>query len=76
MLGKFYGDVFDVELYCQMVDLICRLSEHAQKERLYGELESSLLLFKTPEQGMEEAYGHTLFFYIRCATLKERMKKG
>ena len=57
MLGKFYEDVFDVELFCQMVDLICRLSEHAQKERLYGELENSLLLFKTPEQGMEEAYG-------------------
>ena len=29
MLGKFYEDVFDVELYCQMVDLIFRLSEHA-----------------------------------------------
>ena len=57
MLGKFYEDVFDVELFCQMVDLICRLSEHDQKERLYGELENSLLLFKTPEQGMEEAYG-------------------
>ena len=57
MLGKFYEDVFDVELYCQMVDLICRLSEHAQKERLYCELENSLLLFREPEQGMEEAYG-------------------
>ena len=43
MLGKFYEDVFDVELFCQMVDLICRLSEHAQKERLYGELENHFL---------------------------------
>lgn len=57
MLGKFYEEVFDVELFCQMVDLICRLSEHDQKERLYSELENSLLLFKKPEQGMEEAYG-------------------
>ena len=57
MLGKFYKDVFDVELYCQMVDLICRLSEHAQKERLYHGLEKSLLFFQKPEQGMEEAYG-------------------
>ena len=57
MLGKFYEDVFDVELYCQMVDLIFRLSEHAQKEYLYRELEDSLLFFKKPEQGMEEAYG-------------------
>ena len=57
MLGKFYEEVFDVELFCQMVDLICRLSEHAQKERLYSGLENSLLLFKEPGQGMEEAYG-------------------
>ena len=57
MLAKFYEDVFDVELYSQMIDLICRLSGRAQKERLYKELENSMLIFRKPAQGMEEAYG-------------------
>ena len=35
MLRKFYETVFDVELYYQMADLICRLSEKNNKEQLY-----------------------------------------
>ncbi len=57
MLGKFYGDVFDVELYCQMVDLIYRLSEHSGKEQLYRQMENSTLFLGKPNQEMEDAYG-------------------
>lgn len=57
MLKKFYENVFDVELYCQMADLIYRLSEHKNKNYLYNELESAAIFLKKPEQEMEEAYG-------------------
>lgn len=57
MLGKFYEQVFDVELYCQMVDLIFRLSEYPQKESFYNKLETSALFFRKPVQEMEEEYG-------------------
>ena len=57
MLKKFYENVFDVELYCQMADLIYRLSEHQDKKYLYNELENRALFLKNPEQEMEEAYG-------------------
>ena len=57
MLKKFYENVFDVELYCQMADLIYRLSEHQDKKNLYSELVNRALFLKKPEQEMEEAYG-------------------
>lgn len=57
MLGKFYENVVDVELYCQMVDLIYRLSEHTNKEQLYRWMENSALFFCRPNQEMEDAYG-------------------
>ena len=57
MLGKFYENVVDVELYCQMVDLIYRLSEHTNKEQLYRWMENSALFFRKPNQEMEDAYG-------------------
>lgn len=57
MLRKFYENVFDVELYCQMADLIYRLSEHQDKKNLYSGLENRALFLKKPEQEMEEAYG-------------------
>lgn len=57
MLGKFYENVVDVELYCQMVDLIYRLSEHTNKEQLYRWMENSALFFSKPDQEMEDAYG-------------------
>lgn len=57
MLRKFYENVFDVELYCQMADLIYRLSEHQDKKNLYSELANRALFLKKPEQEMEEAYG-------------------
>lgn len=57
MLKKFYENVFDVELYCQMADLIYRLSEHQDKKNLYSGLENRALFLKKPEQEMEEAYG-------------------
>lgn len=57
MLGKFYENVVDVELYCQMVDLIYRLSEHTNKEQLYIWMENSALFFRKPDQEMEDVYG-------------------
>lgn len=57
MLGKFYENVVDVELYCQMVDLIYRLSEHTNKEQLYRWMENSALFFRKPDQEMEDVYG-------------------
>lgn len=57
MLQKFFENIFDVELYGQMVDLIIRLSENTNKERAYQEVQNHALFFSRPEQGMEERYG-------------------
>lgn len=57
MLQKFFEDIFDVELYCQMVDLIIRLSENTDKEQAYREIQNRALFFRHPEQGAEEIYG-------------------
>ena len=57
MLRKFYETVFDVELYCQMTDLIYRLSEKNNKEQLYKWIQQAALFLEKPEQEMEEDYG-------------------
>lgn len=57
MLQKFFENIFDVELYCQMVDLILRLSENTNREQAYREFEDHALFFSCPEQGVEERYG-------------------
>lgn len=57
MLRKFYEQVLDVELYCQMVDLIFRLSEEPQKKKLYEMLEQKALFLRKPDQELEDVYG-------------------
>ena len=57
MLRKFYETVFDVELYCQMADLICRLSEKNNKEQLFWRIQQASLFLEKPGQEMEEDYG-------------------
>ena len=57
MLQKFFENIFDVELYCQMVDLILRLSENTNREQAYREFQDHALFFSCPEQGVEERYG-------------------
>ena len=57
MLRKFYEQVLDVELYCQMVDLIFRLSEDPQKKKLYERLEQKALFLRKPDQELEDVYG-------------------
>lgn len=57
MLRKFYETVFEVELYCQMSDLICRLSEKNNKEHLYRRIQKAALFLEKPGQEMEEDYG-------------------
>ena len=57
MLRKFYETVFDVELYYQMADLICRLSEKNNKEQLYRRIQQAALFLEKPGQEMEEDYG-------------------
>lgn len=56
MLQKFFENIFDVELYCQMVDLILRLSENTNREQAYREFQDHALFFSCPEQGVEERY--------------------
>ena len=39
MLQKVFENILDVELYCQMVDLIIRLSSVQHKDPIYRRME-------------------------------------
>lgn len=56
MLQKVFENILDVELYCQMVDLIIRLSSVQHKDPIYRRMEYSALFFHRLDHSMEETY--------------------
>ena len=57
MKGIRYEKQIDLELYRQMVDLVCRLSGKEKKEGTLHQIERDSLFWELPGQSMEEAYG-------------------
>lgn len=56
MLQKVFENILDVELYCQMVDMIIRLSSVPHKNSIYRRMEYRALFFQRLEHSMEETY--------------------
>lgn len=57
MKWQLYKDIFDAELYSQMVSLIYRLSAKNDKYFIMNEIEDHSFFWEEPEKGMEDAYG-------------------
>lgn len=57
MKWQLYNDVFDIELYRQMVNMIYRLSTKDDKHFFMNEIQEYSLFWAEPEKDMEDTYG-------------------